>query len=134
MALPRPIMKSHFLERRLLGQSVATFFRVTGWVATCAIGGLSLVPGSARPHILGTGQFEHLTAYAMTALAFCLGYLDRTARLRIGLGLSCLAATLEIAQLWVPGRVSQFSDFAAGSIGAWIIVCIVEGFFILRRS
>jgi VanZ family protein len=32
--------------------------------------------------------------------------------------LTSLAATLELAQRWIPGRHPQFIDFAAGVVGA----------------
>lgn len=127
-------MIPHLYERRIFGRPVAMVPRVAGWAGVCLIIALSLVPGTLRPHVLGAGKFEHLLAYAMTSLALCLGYVDRNQRVRIGLGLSALAGALEIAQLWVPGRVSQFSDFASGAIGACAIACVAELLFILRRS
>lgn len=119
-------MNFRFYERRILRQPVAVVFRLAGWMAVFLIATLSLIPGTLRPHILGVGQFEHIIAYALTSLALCLGYTDRKQRLLIGLGLSSCAGVLELAQLWVPGRVSQFSDFAAGCFGAWAIVCLAE--------
>jgi VanZ family protein len=45
--------------------------------------------------------------------------------------LAILAVVLEMAQLWIPGRHSQFIDFAASSAGACIgmlAVSVVDRF------
>src|SRR5262249_35911917 len=79
---------------------------------------LSLVPGNERPHTGLTGQFDHVIAYCGTAGLLGLGYPTTKVRFEIVAMLALLAAVLEVAQLWVPGRHSQFIDFAMSSGGA----------------
>ena len=93
------------------GASVAT------WLAIGVIVLLSWMPRGVVPRTGAPGALEHVLAYAVTgALASMAG---RPGQVRwFGLAFMTLAAVLEIGQLWIPGRVSQFSDFAAGSAGA----------------
>ncbi|MEH3143969.1 MAG: VanZ family protein [Methylobacterium frigidaeris] len=79
---------------------------------------LSLVPGNGRPHTGAPGQFEHVVAYALTGAALALRL--RSRRVAIIAGLVVLAAVLETAQIWVPGRTAQVIDFLASSAGALI--------------
>jgi VanZ family protein len=94
--------------------------RACGWLGVATIAVLSLVPGSARPHVLPVSQLEHVAAYCATAAALAWGYPGRRNLLTVGLLLSAYAAMLEAGQLWVPGRTAQLIDAAAGALGAWI--------------
>ena len=78
---------------------------------------VSLVPGDARPDTGLPGQIDHIIAYCGTAGLLGLGY--PAAKLRFGMivMLVSLAATLEVAQRWIPGRHPQFIDFAASVAG-----------------
>ena len=105
--------------------------RPLGWLGILTIGVLSLVPGDLRPHAaagLITGQLEHVAAYFLTAAVLTLGYAAPTHSRRIITLLTLYAGLLEIAQLWIPGRTSQFIDFAASSVGACIGAYAVIGF------
>jgi hypothetical protein len=95
-----------------------SLFRVAGLACIVALIVLSLVPGTERPHTGLPGQIEHFIAYCGTAGLLGLGYLTATARFGIAATLALLAVVLEIAQLWIVGRHSQFIDFAASSAGA----------------
>jgi VanZ family protein len=88
-------------------------------VAVAAIAVLSVLPGEDRPHVLESSQMEHLEAYCATAAALAVGYAQVRARIAIGVGLSLLAGSFEILQLWIPGRDPKFSDWIVSSIGAW---------------
>jgi len=92
--------------------------RLTGRVCVVALIVLSLVPGNERPHTGFPGQIEHLVAYCGTSGLLALGYPTVRGRFRAVAMLVLLAATLEVVQQWVPGRHSQFIDFAASSAGA----------------
>jgi VanZ family protein len=95
-----------------------SLFRVIGWICVVAIVVLSLVPGNERPYTGPTVQFDHVIAYCGTAGLLGLGYPTTKVRFEIVAMLALLAAVLEVAQLWVPGRHSQFIDFAMSSGGA----------------
>src|SRR5262249_3198074 len=102
--------------------------RYLGLAALIAIGVLSEVPGSLRPHIFAVGQLEHFLAYFVAALLLTLGFWSRRNVLLLSLTLPIYAAALEVAQLFVPGRDSEFIDFfaswggvCAGIISAWLL-------------
>jgi hypothetical protein len=90
-------------------QSVVTLslFRVAGLTGTLTLIVLSL-----------PGQIEHVIAYCATAVFLGLGYSTARARIVVVLFLALLAAALELAQHWIPGRHSQLIDFVASSVGA----------------
>jgi hypothetical protein len=102
------------------GKSVVLrcLFRTAGWACVVAIVVLSVVPGNERPHTGMPGQIEHVIAYCGTAILLGLGYPTAKARFGLVAMLALLAAALEVIQLWIPGRYSQFIGFAAGSAGA----------------
>jgi VanZ family protein len=79
---------------------------------------LSLLPGRDRPHAGSPGQFEHSAAYFATAVFLAVGFRTIRARFATIAFLVGLAATLEMFQLWVPRRHSQFIDVLASSDGA----------------
>lgn len=86
-------------------------------VATIAI--LSLVPQPLRPEVGLPGSLDHFVAYAITAATAAV--LERSPRawLFIGSGLALLAAILEVAQHWSPGREPNVLDFMASALGAF---------------
>jgi VanZ family protein len=93
------------------------FFRAVGWGSVVAIVVVSLVPGDARPDTGLPGQIDHIIAYCGTAGLLGLGYPAAKSRFGMIVMLISLAATLEVAQRWIPGRHPQFIDFAAGVAG-----------------
>ena len=97
--------------------NVEASFRAAGYAAILLIGVLSLVPGTLRPETGAPGQYEHLAAYLGAAALLALGSGTATRRWQ-ALWLVPYAAALEIAQHFVPGRHSRFSDFAVSSAGA----------------
>jgi VanZ family protein len=93
--------------------------RGAGWTCVVALIVLSVAPGNERPHTgVFPGQIEHVIAYCGTAGILGLGYPTAGERLGMVVMLAFLAAALEVVQLGIPGRHSQFIDFAASSAGA----------------
>ncbi len=92
-------------------------FRAVGWGSVVAIVVVSLVPGDARPDTGLPGQIDHIIAYCGTAGLLGLGYPAAKSRFGMIVMLISLAATLEVAQRWIPGRHPQFIDFAASVAG-----------------
>jgi len=80
---------------------------------------LSLVPGVDRPHILRSGNLEHLIAYAGTGFLIAAG-LPPLRRWRGVLMLVVLSALLEIAQLVIPGRTAGIDNWFSSSLGAFL--------------
>jgi VanZ family protein len=92
-------------------------FRTVGWASVVAVVVVSLVPGDARPDTGLPGQIDHIIAYCGTAGLLGLGYPTAKSRFGMIVMLISLAATLEVAQRWIPGRHPQFIDFAASVAG-----------------
>ncbi|MDB5650392.1 MAG: hypothetical protein JWL62_1912 [Hyphomicrobiales bacterium] len=94
--------------------------RGLGWLGSAAIIGLSLVPGSLRPHVVSSGHAEHFVAYLATGLCFCFGARSNAERLATLCGLAVLSGLVEIAQLWIPGRTGELGGFVFSSAGALV--------------
>jgi VanZ like family len=103
--------------------------RLAAWGAVVVIAVLTLVPIEWRPHTGAPGHLEQAAAYVVAATLFSLGYPRRSLIVIIALFL-IYAATLEIAQHYVPSRHASVSDWIAKSFGALIGVFV--GTFILR--
>ena len=97
-----------------------TISRVAGCFGVLAIIVLSLVPGIDRPHTGLPGVAEHFIAYYSTALAFGLGFRSTASRIVIALSLTLLAGSMEVLQLWVPGRHSAIIDAVVSSLGGFL--------------
>ncbi len=115
--------------RQLDQEFFKRFFRLAAWAAIVTIGVLSIVPGELRPHTGASGYLEHVAAYVITALLLSLVY-SRCSRIVIVAPLSIYAASLEFAQLYVPGRGASVIDWIAGSFGS--LIGAVVATFILR--
>jgi VanZ family protein len=92
--------------------------RAAGLIGVLAIIVLSLVPGADRPHTGLPGKVEHFIAYCSTASALAFGFRTRAAWIAIAVGLTLLATSMELLQLWVPGRHSAIGDAIVSSFGA----------------
>ena len=91
--------------------------RIAGWLCVCLLIWLSWIPATLEIRTGMAGQIEHAIAYCGTGAILAFAY-QEPRRWRMAVGLVALAGILEIGQLWVPGRTSQFIDFAASSAGA----------------
>jgi VanZ family protein len=114
-------------ERR----SILNWFRYAGWAGLGLIGILSTVPGELRPHVFAVPQLEHLVAYFAAGLFLALGFWNRRNVFLLCLAVPMYAAALEIAQLFIPGRSSEFIDFFASSAGAWAGIALA---WLMRSS
>ena len=99
-----------------------TIARAAGFFGVLAIIVLSLVPGTYRPHTGLPGEAEHFIAYYSTAFAFALGFRSRA--VVIALGLTLLAGSMEVLQLWVPGRHSAIIDAVVSSLGGLLGIAL----------
>lgn len=112
---------------------VATAFRVAGFVSISALVVLSFVPGTMRPHLLGSGNAEHFLAYAGTAFFLGLGYVPRTTAVFVSM-LSAAAAFVELLQNWIPGRSPGFDNFVSSSMGALLGAAVAISLATLVRK
>jgi VanZ family protein len=102
-----------------------TIIRANAWLAILIIIILSVVPGNLRPHVMGSSDYEHFTAYFITGSLLAIGYSRPVQLLAIVAMLATSAGALEVLQFSIPGRTASVGDFAAGTIGAWIGVLVV---------
>jgi VanZ family protein len=86
---------------------------------------LSVMPGKMRPHLLGNDYCEHFIAYFVAGSLLAVGYPRPLQRLSSGVLLAIGAGTLELIQLWIPGRTSSVGGFVSAAAGAWIGVLII---------
>lgn len=104
--------------------------RIAGWLAVIAIVVLSLVPGDLRPHVVTSNKLEHFGAYLVAASLLRIGHTGRQTSLMIAVLLPILAGSLEIGQLWIPGRHARLTDFAVSTLGVWAALTALS---LLRR-
>ena len=91
-----------------------TAIRIAAWGLAVMIIVLSLVPPELRPETGAPHDLEHFMAYAVTGIAFCIGYSRRAAMLAFTLVI--FAGCVEISQLFVPGRHARLSDFIVDAL------------------
>ncbi len=86
-----------------------------------AVAVLSLVPGEYRPHLLGmSDKLEHALAYIALGTLTVIATRHRLNAYLISLGITAYAGMFELGQLFIPGRIASFDDFAASAAGAII--------------
>ena len=98
--------------------SLVRLSQVVGLACVAVLIVLSVLPANERPHTGFPGQIEHAAAYFGAAVFLAFGYPTARGRIATIALLVGLAATLEIIQLVIPGRNSQFIDWFASSFGA----------------
>jgi VanZ family protein len=91
--------------------------RIAAWSLAAAIVVLSVVPPASRPVTAAPHGFEHFLIYWAAGLAFGLGYHRKHGLLAILLLI--FAGSVEIVQLFVPGRHARLSDFIVDAAAIW---------------
>jgi VanZ family protein len=92
--------------------------RIVAWTLATAITILSILPPDLRPDTGVPHYLEHFAIYWATGLAFGLGYERKQGLLAVLLVI--FSGTVELAQLFVPGRHARLSDFVVDAIA----VCV----------
>lgn len=90
-------------------------------VASIALLGVlygSLVPGWLRPRTGIDGHIEHALAYVVLGLSLLLFLAGPDDLLLMLAALVALAAVMELAQHFIPGRSCRFSHFLASCAGS----------------
>ncbi len=88
--------------------------RIAAWSLTTAIIVLSVVPPGLRPETGTPHDLEHFVIYLATGLAFGLGYDLKRGLLAILLVI--FSGSVEITQLFIPGRHARLSDFIVDAL------------------
>ncbi len=102
--------------------------RSAAWLALAAIVVLSLVPPGARPTTFIPHKVEHAGIFLVDGLAFGIAYCGYEWLLSTSAVMFC--ASIEVAQLMVPGRHARLSDFLVDAIS--ICVGILAGSALMR--
>ena len=89
--------------------------RICAWVLATLIIVLSVVPSWLRPVTGAPHAVEHFAIFALTGLAFGVGYRPR---FQLAIGLVLFAGAAELAQLFASGRHARFSDFTVDALAA----------------
>lgn len=109
---------------------VLAALRAGAWLAFIFLAVASLTPGDEMVRTGLPGKIEHVIAYLIAAALWLAAYPRRPLAAVAGL-LLAYAGLLEIAQLFVPGRTSQVSDFLASGTG--VMLGLVAGLWARAR-
>ena len=88
--------------------------QIIAWILATAIVLLSLVSANLRPETGVPHGLEHFLAYSSAGAAFGLGY-GRNLVL-VAVLLFIFTGTIEITQLFLPGRHARLSDFVVDAL------------------
>jgi VanZ family protein len=102
--------------------------RLPAWFLLAVIVVLSLVPPGARPGTFMPHKLEHASIFILDGIAFGMAYCGHEQLLSIGAVIFC--ASIELAQLTIPGRHARLSDFFVDAIA--ICIGIVAGSVMIR--
>src|SRR5690242_16842887 len=102
--------------------------RPVAWLLTALIIVISVIPAPVRPTTSAGHNFEHLLIFAVTGVAFGIGYFRQPYWLILGLPL--FAGLVELVQIAVPSRHARLMDFVMDSVavllGAVIVLIVLR--------
>jgi VanZ family protein len=97
---------------------MTTILRLFAWLLAAAVTFATLGPPRFRPHSSFGQDGEHAIAFVLIGLAFGLAY-SRHRLLTSAISL-VMIGTLEILQIWAPGRHARFEDFVVDALAALV--------------
>jgi VanZ family protein len=97
---------------------MTTILRLFAWLLAAAVTFATLGPPRFRPHSSFGQDGEHAIAFVLIGLAFGLVY-SRHRLLTSAISL-VMIGTLEILQIWAPGRHARFEDFVVDALAALV--------------
>jgi hypothetical protein len=106
--------------------------RIAAWVSLCFIANATLSPLRDRPTLLISSNVEHLAAFAVLGVLFCLAYPRRIPTVLIFVIGS--AALLEVLQLLTPDRHTRILDAVQKIAGGVLGVFAGRAILHLRRA
>ena len=107
-------------------------FQAAGVICLAVITILSVLPGADRPHVFGSGNVEHLIAYA--GGAFFASSLPGLRGWRVVLLLSAASLIFEGLQMLIPGRSPGLDNWLASTLGAVVGLAFARAFFMIART
>jgi VanZ family protein len=112
--------------------SISLVARLIGWLLLAVIVFFTLSPASYRLVTKFGRNLEHFLVYLVLGITFGIGYASRWWLL--ALGLVGLAAAVEFAQLFVPGRHARLKDLAINAGAVCLGIAIVWAWMLPRHS
>ena len=107
--------------------------RLFAWLLAAAVSFATLGPARFRPHSDLGQDGEHALAFILVGLAFGLAY-PRHRLLTAAIAV-VMIGTLEILQLWMPGRHARVEDFIVDALAACAGLAVAAGGdWIVRRA
>ena len=104
---------------------MTTLLRMFAWLLAAAVTFATLGPPQYRPHADLGQDGEHALAFVLIGLAFGFAYARH--RLLTSAVSVVLIGTIEILQLWAPGRHARFEDFVVDALTACVGLMIAAG-------
>ncbi len=95
-----------------------TILRLFAWLLAAVVTFATLGPPRFRPHSSFGQDGEHAIAFVLIGLAFGLAY-SRHRLLTSAISL-VMIGTIEILQIWAPGRHARFEDFVVDALAAFV--------------
>ena len=95
---------------------MTTVLRIIAWLLAAAAAFATLGPPEFRPQSHLGRHEEHALAFALIGLAFGLAYARH--RLLISVIAVVVTGTIEILQMWTPGRHARLGDFVIDAVAA----------------
>ena len=103
--------------------------RAVGWFLLISIVIVSLVPADLRPETHMPHNLEHLVVFLAMGVALSLGYPESL--ISLVAGLVSFSISIELAQLFVPGRHARLTDLLVDV--AAVTMGVVIGISLGRR-
>jgi VanZ family protein len=104
------------------------WLQIAAWLLAVAVAFSAVGPARYRPQLWITHYGEHALAFVLIGLAFAVAYPRH--RPLVALILIVLICSLELLQLWMPGRHARWRDLVvdllAALVGMGMIVIIDE--------
>ena len=94
-----------------------TLYRVGFVLCILTVSVLSLLPEDELPDVSLSDKISHFIAYSVIVTFGLVGYRGVKAAILVVVGAIALGGSLEIGQLFVPGRSGDMLDFVANCIG-----------------
>lgn len=104
---------------------MTTILRLFAWLLAAAVTFATLGPPRFRPHSDLGQDGEHALAFILLGLAFGLAY-GRHRLLTSAISVAMIG-TIEILQIWAPGRHARFEDFAVDALAACVGLAVAAG-------
>jgi len=123
-------MPASSLRKRIVASIIATprQWQVALAVLVCIVAKLALTPSNYPSVSLGWDKLNHFSAFAALALAAWLGFRAvRRHQLISLLGVLAYGGAIELVQLVVPGRSSEWLDLLADAVGILIGALLAAG-------